>query len=57
MDGVSNVAGADRIGLEAAGTMPHSLMIRFGDQKEAWQAFDEVIAKIVPRICLADKTH
>jgi len=54
MDGVSNVAGADRIGLEATGTMPHSLIICFGDQKEAWQAFDEVIAKKVPRICLCD---
>ena len=54
MDGVSNVAGADRIGLEATGTMPHSLIICFGDQKEAWRAFDDVIAKKVPRICLCD---
>ncbi len=56
MDGVSCVAGAERIGIEATGTMPHSLIICFGEdrQKEAWKAFDEVIAKEVPRICLCD---
>jgi len=56
MDGVSCVAGAERIGLAATGTMPHTLMICFGEgkQKEAWKAFDDVIAKDVPRICLCD---
>ncbi|MBE0517259.1 MAG: nicotinate phosphoribosyltransferase [Methanophagales archaeon] len=56
MDGVSCVVGAERIGLKATGTMPHALMICFGEdsQKEAWKAFDEVIAKDVPRICLCD---
>jgi nicotinate phosphoribosyltransferase len=56
MDGVSCVAGAELIGIEATGTMPHSLIICFGEdmQKEAWKAFDEVIAKEVPRICLCD---
>ena len=56
MDGVSCVAGAERIGIEATGTMPHSLIICFGEdrQKEAWKAFDEVIAPEVPRICLCD---
>ena len=56
MDGVSSVAGAERIGIEATGTMPHTLMICFGEgkQKESWKAFDEVIAKDVPRICLCD---
>ncbi len=56
MDGVSCVAGAERIGIEATGTMPHSLIICFGEekQKEAWKAFDEVVAKEVPRICLCD---
>jgi len=56
MDGVSCVAGAERTGIEATGTMPHSLIICFGEdrQKEAWKAFDEVIAPEVPRICLCD---
>ena len=56
MDGVSCVVGAERIGLKATGTMPHALIICFGEdrQKEAWKAFDEVIAKDVPRICLCD---
>ncbi len=56
MDGVSCVAGAERIGIEATGTMPHSLIICFGEdrQKDAWKAFDEVIAPEVPRICLCD---
>ncbi|MDI6811611.1 MAG: nicotinate phosphoribosyltransferase, partial [archaeon] len=56
MDGVSCIAGAERIGIKATGTMPHALMICFGEdrQKEAWKAFDEVIARDVPRICLCD---
>jgi nicotinate phosphoribosyltransferase len=56
MDGVSCVVGAERIGLKATGTMPHALIICFGEdrQKEAWKAFDEVIAKDVPRVCLCD---
>ena len=56
MDGVSCVAGAERIGIKATGTMPHSLIICFGEgrQEDAWKAFDEVIAPDVPRICLCD---
>ncbi|RZN38811.1 MAG: nicotinate phosphoribosyltransferase [Methanophagales archaeon ANME-1-THS] len=56
MDGVSCVAGAERIGIPATGTMPHALIICFGEgrQKEAWKAFDEVVAKDVPRVCLCD---
>jgi len=56
IDGVSCVAGAERIGIEATGTMPHSLIICFGEgrQKDAWKAFDEVIPEEVPRICLCD---
>ncbi|MHC1636086.1 MAG: nicotinate phosphoribosyltransferase [Candidatus Methanospirareceae archaeon] len=56
MDGVSNVAGADAIGIKASGTMPHSLIICFGEykQKEAWKAFDEIMPKDIPRICLCD---
>ncbi len=54
MDGISNVAAGKIIGIEPTGTMPHTLIICFGDQKEAFKAFDEVISKDVKRICLCD---
>lgn len=54
MDGISNVAAGKIIGIEATGTMPHTLIICFGDQKEAFKAFDEVMPKDVKRICLCD---
>lgn len=54
MDGVSNVAGAEAIGIKPMGTMPHALIICFGDQVAAWKAFDEVLPEDVPRICLCD---
>ena len=54
MDGVSNVAGASRIGIQPMGTMPHSLIICFRSQQDAWKAFDEIMPEDVPRICLCD---
>lgn len=54
MDGISCVESAKRLGLEPMGTMPHALMIMFGNQIKAWQAYDEVISEIVPRIALID---
>ena len=56
LDGVSNVAGAEILGREAGGTMPHALVICFGEgnQEAAWQAFDEAVAADVPRIALCD---
>ncbi|MEM2874495.1 MAG: nicotinate phosphoribosyltransferase [Candidatus Hadarchaeales archaeon] len=53
-DGVSAISGARIIGKEPMGTMPHSLIILFGDQVKAWKAFDEVIPKNVPRVALVD---
>jgi nicotinate phosphoribosyltransferase len=53
-NGVSSLVGAKTIGKKPMGTMPHSLIIAFGDQAEAWRAFDEVIPKNVPRIALVD---
>ncbi|MDY6959992.1 MAG: nicotinate phosphoribosyltransferase, partial [Halobacteriota archaeon] len=54
MDGISNVAAGKRMGIETTGTMPHALIICFGDQKAAFEAFDEVIDPDVKRICLCD---
>jgi nicotinate phosphoribosyltransferase len=53
-DGVSGVAGAKLLGIEPTGTMPHPLILLFGDQKAAWKAFDEVVPKDVQRIALVD---
>lgn len=53
-DGVSGIAGAKLIGADATGTMPHPLMLIFGDQRKAWEAFDEVVDRKVQRIALVD---
>jgi nicotinate phosphoribosyltransferase len=53
-DGVSSLIGAKAIGKEPTGTMPHSLIIIFGDQVRAWKAFDEIMPANVPRIALVD---
>ncbi|MBO3803600.1 MAG: nicotinate phosphoribosyltransferase [Candidatus Brockarchaeota archaeon] len=53
-DGVSSLKGAETIGEKPMGTMPHSLVIVFGDQVKSWKAFDEVIPPDVPRVALVD---
>jgi nicotinate phosphoribosyltransferase len=54
LDGVSTLKGAEAIGGEPMGTMPHALIIVFGDQVEAWRAYDEVLSPEVPRVALVD---
>ena len=53
-DGVSSLTGAKAIGKKPIGTMPHSLIIAFGDQAKAWRAFDEEMEPDVSRIALVD---
>jgi len=53
-DGVSSLKGAEIIGEKPLGTMPHALVIMFGNQVEAWKAFDEIISSDVPRVALVD---
>jgi nicotinate phosphoribosyltransferase len=53
-DGVSSLKGAEIVGVKPTGTMPHALIIIFGDQVKAWRAFDEVISPDVPRVALVD---
>ncbi len=52
-DGVSSILGAEHIGKEPSGTMPHALILTLGEEK-AWEYFDEFISTNVPRIALID---
>ena len=54
LDGFSHVAAGEILGREASGTMPHALVIAFGDQETAWTAFDEAVDPDVPRIAICD---
>lgn len=53
-DGVSVIKSAELIDAEAMGTMPHALILLFGDTVEATRAYDEVISKKVKRTSLID---
>lgn len=53
-NGVSCVLGAELLNLNASGTMPHALVIAFGEQEKAWLAFDKHIEKDIPRIAIID---
>ena len=52
--GASTPAGARLAGLRPTGTMPHSLVLIFGDTVRAAEAFDRHLAPDVPRIVLVD---
>jgi nicotinate phosphoribosyltransferase len=52
--GASTPAGARLAGLSPTGTMPHSLVLIFGDTVEAAEAFDRDLGDDVPRIVLVD---
>jgi nicotinate phosphoribosyltransferase len=52
--GASTPAGARLAGLAPTGTMPHSLVLIFGDTVEAALAFDRHVEQEVPRIVLVD---
>ena len=53
-DSVAGTYGAKLIGEEPVGTIPHELVLLFGDQAKALTAFDEVVPADVPRIALCD---
>ena len=52
--GASTPAGARLAGLAPTGTMPHALVLIFGDTVRAAEAFDRHIDPEVPRIVLVD---
>lgn len=53
-DGFSVSLAGEKMRKKASGTMPHALILVFGDTVEAVKAFDEVIEKDVPRVALID---
>ena len=52
--GASTPAGARLSGLRPTGTMPHALVLMFGDTVRAAEAFDRDLPPDVPRIVLVD---
>ncbi|MBI3944401.1 MAG: nicotinate phosphoribosyltransferase [Armatimonadetes bacterium] len=54
VDGVSCILSARRLGIEPRGTMPHALVILFGDQAAAFRAYDADLPPEAPRIALVD---
>ena len=56
-DSFSNVIATKLMGVKAAGTMPHSFILCFNTQQEAWHAFDEALPPDVPRIALVDTLY
>jgi len=53
-DGISCIVGAEEVGVEPQGTMPHALTIIFDEPKKAFEAFDAALPKDIPRIALVD---
>ena len=53
-DGVSVVRSAGFLGEIPQGTMPHALVLIFGDTVEAMRAFQAAVDPSVPRVCLVD---
>lgn len=53
-DSVSTIKGAELLGMEPVGTMPHALILMKGDTVEAAKSFDKVLPSSVPRIVLID---
>jgi nicotinate phosphoribosyltransferase len=53
-DGVATPVGAKLLGIPPSGTMPHAMILLFGDTVEAVKAFDEIIDPKIPRIALID---
>jgi nicotinate phosphoribosyltransferase len=52
--GASTPAGARLAGLAPTGTMPHAMILIFGDTVRAIEAFDRHVEADVPRIALVD---
>ncbi|MCE4624293.1 MAG: nicotinate phosphoribosyltransferase [Desulfurococcales archaeon] len=53
-DGVSGVLAGKYLGVTPKGTMPHALIVTFGDQREAWKWFAKLYYGEAPVIALVD---
>ncbi len=53
-DDVASPLGAEIIGKEPVGTLPHALMLLMGSDEAALRAFDEIMPPELPRIMLVD---
>ena len=53
-DGVSGVLAGKYLGVTPKGTMPHALIVTFGDQREAWKWFAKLYHGEAPVIALVD---
>lgn len=53
-DGVAAVLSAEGLGIEPTGTMPHALVLLFGDTVEAARSVHETLPAGVPRVVLVD---
>src|ERR671917_666262 len=53
-DGVAVELAAKRLGIPATGTIPHALVLILGSTAETARAFDQVMAKDIPRTILID---
>ena len=53
-DGVALGLGAELVGIEPSGTMPHALILIMGDTVEATRAFHDIIEPHVKRVSLID---
>ncbi len=56
-DGVAVIKSAELLGESPMGTIPHALVLMFGDSAEAVKAFHEVIEPKVKRVALVDTFH
>lgn len=53
-DGGSVIKSAELLNEEPVGTIPHTLVLMFGDSTEATKAFDEIIDPKIKRVALVD---
>jgi nicotinate phosphoribosyltransferase len=53
-DGVADMLGAQKIGIQPVGTIPHAIILIIGDTVTSALAFDEIIEPDVPRLILID---
>ncbi|MFQ5580172.1 MAG: nicotinate phosphoribosyltransferase [Nitrospiria bacterium] len=53
-DGVAVIQSAELIEEEATGTMPHAMILLFGNMIDAAKAFDEIIDPSIKRVVLVD---